>query len=52
MTEKLLYNTEMRMILVMRVWFSGRTPPCQGGDAVSITATRTIWHNAKYFGER
>lgn len=24
-----------------RVWFSGRTPPCQGGVAVSITATRT-----------
>ena len=25
----------------MRVWFSGRTRPCQGRDAVSITATRT-----------
>ena len=25
----------------MRLWFSGRTLPCQGRDAVSITATRT-----------
>ena len=25
----------------LRVWFSGRTRPCQGRDGVSITPTRT-----------
>ncbi len=27
----------------MRPWFSGRMRPCQGRDAVSITAGRTIF---------
>ena len=31
----------MVVLSLARVWFSGRTPPCQGGDRVSITLTRT-----------
>ena len=29
----------------MRVWFSGRTPPCQGGDRGSIPRIRTKGHS-------
>ena len=33
----------------MRSWFSGRTSPCQGGGAVSITAGRTKLENQVSF---
>ena len=34
-------RVELHGICELRPWFSGRTRPCQGRDAVSITATRT-----------
>ncbi len=36
--KALVYDDKVQ---ILRVWFSGRTRPCQGRDRVSITLTRT-----------
>lgn len=36
---------KQRCYIVLRVWFSGRIPPCQGEDAGSIPATRHLYSN-------
>ena len=41
----LVYDNKM---FVMRVWFSGRTRPCQGRDSGSIPGTRTKTNVSEY----